>query len=65
MFQEFTTMYKITHMKKLIEDRYVFKGYFKVGKEVDDEIQTSISYIKYKLQISIENYETVKKRKEK
>ena len=54
-FQKFSTMSKITHMKKVIEYRYVFRRYFKVRQEVNDEIKTSISYIKYELQISIEN----------
>ena len=42
-------------MKKETEDQYVFRIYFKVKQEGNDEIQTSISYIKYQLQISIEN----------
>ena len=55
VFQEFTSMSKITHMKKLIGDQYVFRRYFQVRQEVNDEIQTIISYIKDELQISIEN----------
>ena len=55
IFQEFTTMSEITHMKKLIEDQYVLRRYFKVRPEVNDEIKTSISYIKYELKIYIEN----------
>ena len=54
-FQEFTTMSKITHIKKVIEDQYVFRIYFNVGQEVNDEIQKSIYYIKDELQNSIEN----------
>ena len=54
VFQEFTTISKITHMKKVIEDQYVFRSDFKIKQEVNDGIQTSISYIKYELQISIE-----------
>ena len=42
-------------MKKVIENQYVFRGDFKVRQEVNDEIQTSISYIKYELQNYIEN----------
>ena len=41
-------------MKKVIENQYVFRGYFKVRQEVNDEIQTSISYIKYELKNSTE-----------
>ena len=64
-FQEFTTMSKITHMKKLIEEQYVFRRYFKVRQEVNDEIKTSIYYIKVELQNSIENNILGKTRKEK
>ena len=42
-------------MKKLIGDQYVFRRYFQVRQEVNDEIQTIISYIKDELQIFIEN----------
>ena len=52
-------------MKKLIEDQYVFRGYFKVRQEINDKIQTIISYIKYELQISIENNIIGKTRREK
>ena len=38
-FQEFTTMSKITHMKKVIEDRYVFRSDFKVRQEFNDGIK--------------------------
>ena len=41
-------------MKKVIEDKYVFRRYFKVRQEVNYEIQTSISYIEDEIQISIE-----------
>ena len=49
IFQEFTTMSKITNMNKVIEDQYVFKSNFSVRQEVKDEIQTIISYIKDEL----------------
>ena len=52
-------------MKKVIEDQYVFWIYFKVRQGVNDEIQTSISYIKYELQIYIQNNISGKTRKEK
>ena len=48
-------MSKITHMKKVIEDQYVFRSEFRFRQEVNDEIQTSIFYIKDELQNSIEN----------
>ena len=41
-------------MKKVIEDQYVFRSDFKVRQEVNDGIKTSIYYIKYELQNSIE-----------
>ena len=58
-------MSKITHTKKVIEDKYMFRSDFKVRQEVNDETQTSISYIKYKLKNSTEKNILVKKRKEK
>ena len=53
VFQKFTTMSKITYIKKVIEDQYVFRTDFRVRQEVNDEIKTSISYIKDELQNSI------------
>ena len=55
-FQEFKTMFKITHMKKLFEDQHVFKNEVKVRQEVNDVIKRSISYIKVELQHSIEKF---------
>ena len=46
-------MSKITHTKKVIEDQYVFRSDFKVKQEVNDVIQTTISYSKDYLQNSI------------
>ena len=48
-------MSKTTHMKKVIEDQNMFRSEVMVRQEVNDVIQTSISYIKDELQISIEN----------
>ena len=64
-FKEFTTMSRITHTKKVIEDQYVFRSNFKARQEVNDEIKTSDSYIKDEHQISIENNIIGEKRKEK
>ena len=64
-FQYFTTMSKITHMKKLIEDQYVLRSYFKVRQEVNDGLQRIIFYIKDALQNSIENNILSKTIKEK
>ena len=63
--QEITAMSKITHMKKVIKDRYMFRSDFKFIQEVNDEMQTSIFYIKDQLQNSIENNILGKTRKEK
>ena len=52
-------------MKKVIENQYVFRGDFKVRQEVNEELQTSISYIKYEFKNSTENNILGKKRKEK
>ena len=54
-FQEFTTISKINHTKKVIEYMNVFRKCFIVRQEVSYEIQTSIYFIKYGLQTSIEN----------
>ena len=48
-------------MKKLIEDLNVFRKCFRARKEVGDEIQTSISFIKDELQTSIESNISSKK----
>ena len=42
-------MSKIIHVKKVTEDQYLFRIYFKVIQKVIDEIQTSMSYIKDEL----------------
>ena len=42
-------------MKKVIEDNNVFRSEAMVRLKVNDGIQRSISYIKDKLQTSIEN----------
>ena len=48
-------MSKTTHMKKVIEDQNMFRSEVMVRQEVNDGIQTIISYIKYELQNTIEN----------
>ena len=58
-------MSKINNTKKIIEDMNVFRKDFRVRKEVSDEIQRSISYIKDELQISIETNIYSKKAKKK
>ena len=51
-------------MKKLIEDQYVFRSEVMVRKEINDEIQRNISYIKDELQVSIEK-DVLEERKKK
>ena len=42
-------------MKKVSYEKTMFRSEIMLRKEVNDEIQRSISYIKYKLQNSIKN----------
>ena len=65
LFQELTNMSKINHMKKVIEYLDVFRKYFMVRQENSDEIQTSISFIKYELKNYIEHNISCKNREEK
>ena len=53
-FQEFSNMTKIRQMKKVLEDLNFFRKDFRARKDVSDEIQTRISFIKDELQNSIE-----------
>ena len=48
-------MSKSTLMNKVNDEENVFRSEVMVRKEVNDEIQISISYIKDELQNSIEN----------
>ena len=64
-FQEFITMSKLTHTKKVIEFQHVFISEFKVIPEVNDGMQTRISYIKYELQNSIEDIILGKRNRER
>ena len=54
-FQVFKIMSKSTLMKKVIDEQNVFRSEVMVIKEVIDEIQRNISYIKDEFQNSIEN----------
>ena len=64
-FEEFKIMSKITIMKKVSDEKNVFRSEVMVRKEINDDIQRSISYIKYDLQISIENNVLEGRKKEK
>ena len=52
-------------MKKVSDEKKVFRSEIMVRKEVNDEIQRSISYIKDELQISIEKNVLEGRKKEK
>ena len=64
-FQEFSNISKINHLKRLIEDLNVFRKYFRIRQEVNDEIQKSIYFIKYELQTCVENIISTKNINEK
>ena len=55
IFQQFSSMSKINHIKKVIEDLNVFRKYFRVTQKDSDEIKTRFFYINDELQTSIEN----------
>ena len=56
-------MSKILQMKKVIEDHNLFRKYFRVRQDVIDEVQTSMSCIKYELQTFIKTNISSKKAK--
>ena len=58
-------MSKSTLMKKLMDEQNVFRSEVMVIKEVNDEIQKNISYIKDELQNSIEIMYRREEKKEK
>ena len=58
-------MSKTTIMKKVSDKKKVFRSEVMVGKEVNDEIQRSSSYIKDELKISIEKNVLEGRKKEK
>ena len=53
-FEEYKFLTKATIMKQVIDEKKVFRGEIMVRKEVNDEIQRSVSFIKDKLQSFIE-----------
>ena len=53
-FEEYNFLTKTTITKKLIEEKKVFRSEIMVRKEVNDEIQRIISFIKDELQSFIE-----------
>ena len=58
-------MSKINHTKKVIEDLNVFRKYFRARKNVGDENQKSISFIKAELQNFIKNNISFRKERKK
>ena len=53
-FEEYKILTKITTIKEVIDEKKVFRSEIMVRKEVNDEIQRSIYFIKDELQIFIE-----------
>ena len=53
-FEEFKIMSKSTLTKKVIDEQNVFRSEVMVRKDINDEIQRSVSYIKDEIQISNE-----------
>ena len=54
VFEEYKFLTKTTIMKQVIDEEKVFRSEIMVRKEVNDEIQRSVSFIKYELQSFIE-----------
>ena len=64
-FEEYKFLTKTTIMKQVIDEKKVFRSEIMVTKEVNDEIQRSISFIKDDLQSFIENIYTGRKKRGK
>ena len=64
-FEEYNFLTKTTIMKQVIDEKTVFRSEIITKKEVNDEIQRSVSFIKYELQSVIEKniQEGIKKEK--
>ena len=56
VFEEYTFLTKTTFTKEAIDEKKGFRSEIMVRKEVNDEIQRGISFIKYELQSFIEKY---------
>ena len=64
-FEEYKILSKSTITKEVIDEKKVFRSEIMVRKEVNDEIQRSISFIKDELKISIEKNVWEERKKEK
>ena len=53
-FEEYKILTKTTIMKQVIDEKKVFRSEIMTRKEVNDEIQRSVSFIKDELQSVIE-----------
>ena len=60
-FQEFTTMSKINHMKKVIEYMNVLRKDFRVRQEVIDRIQKVFLFLKMSFKLPLKIIHLVKK----
>ena len=65
VFKEYKFLSKTNIMKKVSDEKKVFRSKIMVRKEVNEEIQRIISYIKDELQISIEINVREDRKKEK
>ena len=65
VFEEYTFLTKTTFTKEAIDEKKGFRSEIMVRKEVNDEIQRGISFIKYELQSFIEKYIQRGSKKEK
>ena len=55
-FEEYIFLSKTTIMKKVSDEKKMFRSEIMVRKEVNDEIHRSISFIKDEIQSSIKMY---------
>ena len=65
LFEEYKILSKTTIMKKVSDEKKLFRSEIMVRKEVIDEIQRNVSYIKEELQSSIEKNVRKGRKKEK
>ena len=54
-FEEYKVLSKTTITKKVSDEKKVFRSEIMTRKEVNDEIQRSVSFIKDELQVSLKN----------
>ena len=64
LFQEFSNVSKMRHIKKVMQNLNIFRKFSIAGKDISDKIQTGISFIKDNLQHFIELTYSVKNKME-